>query len=63
MIEELIQMARDMEADIALADQLGLNPDEIAFYRALIQKEQGPRLAGFLLVLGRERVLQLLGSF
>jgi type I restriction enzyme R subunit len=46
VIEELIQMAKDMEADIELADRLGLNPDEIAFYRALIQNEAAVRELG-----------------
>ena len=46
VIEELIQMAKDMEADIELANRLGLNPDEIAFYRALIQNEAAVRELG-----------------
>jgi len=53
------------EAIYRIAGEAGLESKEFfkVVYRALIQKDQGPRLAGFLLVLGRERVLQLLGSF
>ncbi len=39
VIEELITMAKDMEADLAQAEELGLDVNEIAFYRALIQNE------------------------
>jgi len=39
VIEELIDMAKEMDADLAEAEKLGLNFDEIAFYRALIQNE------------------------
>lgn len=46
VIEELIQMAKDLEADMALAQRLGLNTDEIAFYRALIQNEAAVRELG-----------------
>jgi lysyl-tRNA synthetase class 1 len=53
------------EAIYRVAGEAGLESKEFfkVVYRALIQKDQGPRLAGFLLVLGRERVLRLLGSF
>ena len=46
VIEELIKMAKEMEADAEAADKLGLNPDEIAFYRALIQNESAVRELG-----------------
>lgn len=46
VIEELIQMAHDLEADLALAQRLGLSTDEIAFYRALIQNEAAVRELG-----------------
>lgn len=46
VIEELIKMAQDMEADAKQAEQLGLNTDEIAFYRALIQNESAVRELG-----------------
>lgn len=39
VIEELIALAKEMEEDLAQADKLSLNPDEISFYRALIQNE------------------------
>ncbi len=46
VIEELIALAKDMEEDLKQADKLGLNSDEIAFYRALIQNESAVRELG-----------------
>ena len=46
VIEELIAIAKDMQADLVQAEKLGLNPDEIAFYRALIQNESAVRELG-----------------
>lgn len=46
VIEELIQMAKDMEKDLVQAEELGMNTDEIAFYRALIQNESAVRELG-----------------
>jgi len=46
VIEELIELAKEMEADLADAEKLGLNPDEIAFYRALIQNESAVKELG-----------------
>ncbi len=46
VIEELIQMARDMAKDDEMAKKSGLNSDEIAFYRALIQNESAVRELG-----------------
>lgn len=46
VIEELIALAKEMEEDLAQADKLGLNADEIAFYRALIQNESAVRELG-----------------
>ncbi len=46
VIEELIKMAKDMAADAELAAKSGLNPDEIAFYRALIQNESAVKELG-----------------
>lgn len=46
VIEELIQMARDMADDEELARNSGLNIDEIAFYRALIQNESAVKELG-----------------
>lgn len=46
VLEELIQMAKDMAADAELAEKSGLNAEEIAFYRALIQNEAAVREMG-----------------
>lgn len=46
VIEEMIQMAKDMAQDAEQAAKLGLNADEIAFYRALIQNESAVRELG-----------------
>lgn len=46
VIEELIKMAKAMEEDLAQAEKLGMNSDEIAFYRALIQNESAVRELG-----------------
>lgn len=46
VIEELIQMAKEIEADAELAESSGLNTDEIAFYRALIQNESAVKELG-----------------
>jgi lysyl-tRNA synthetase class 1 len=32
-------------------------------YRVLIEKEMGPRLAGFLLTIGKNRALEILGGY
>lgn len=46
VIEELIKMAKDMAEDAEMAAKSGLNTDEIAFYRALIQNESAVRELG-----------------
>lgn len=46
VIEELIQMAKDFQADIARDEALGLNPDEVAFYDALANNESATRELG-----------------
>lgn len=46
VIEELIKMAKDMADDADLAEKSGLNPDEIAFYRALVQNESAVKELG-----------------
>lgn len=46
VIEELIQMAKDMADDAEMAEKSGLNTDEIAFYRALIQNESAVKELG-----------------
>ncbi len=53
------------EAIYRIAGEAGLEPKAFfkVVYRALIDKEQGPRLAGFLRILGRDRVLRLLEGY
>ncbi len=46
VIEELIRIAKEMELDASEAEKLGLNPDEIAFYRALVQNESAVKELG-----------------
>ncbi|CAA0123060.1 Type-1 restriction enzyme R protein [BD1-7 clade bacterium] len=46
VIEELIKMAKEMAEDAEMAENSGLNADEIAFYRALIQNESAVRELG-----------------
>ena len=46
VIEELIKMAKEMAEDAEMAEKSGLNADEIAFYRALIQNESAVRELG-----------------
>ena len=46
VIEEFIKMAKDMAEDAEQAEKLGLNVDEIAFYRALIQNESAVKELG-----------------
>ncbi|MFZ6746762.1 type I restriction endonuclease subunit R [Undibacterium sp. JH2W] len=46
VIEELIKMAKEMAADAEQAEKMGLNSDEIAFYRALIQNESAVKELG-----------------
>jgi lysyl-tRNA synthetase class 1 len=53
------------EAIYTLAGEAGIEAKEFfkLVYRVLIQKEMGPRLAGFLLIIGKERALELLGGY
>ncbi|MFM5133146.1 type I restriction endonuclease subunit R [Aeromonas rivipollensis] len=46
VIEELIQWAKEMQADSDMMDKLNLSPDEIAFYRALVTNETSVRTLG-----------------
>jgi len=46
VIEELIQMAKEMQAQAKRDQELGLNPDEIAFYDALANNESAVRELG-----------------
>jgi lysyl-tRNA synthetase class 1 len=53
------------EAIYALAQQADVAPKELfkAMYRILIDKESGPRLAVFMINIGKERVLKLLDLY
>lgn len=46
VIEELIQMAKEFQAEMAREAGLGLNPDEVAFYDALANNESAVRMLG-----------------
>lgn len=46
VIEELIQMAKDFQETLKREDELGLNPDEVAFYDALANNESAVRELG-----------------
>ena len=46
VIEELIQMAKEFQAEMEREANLGLNPDEIAFYDALANNESAVRELG-----------------
>lgn len=46
VIEELIQLAKEFQAAMAREAELGLNPDEIAFYDALANNESAVRELG-----------------
>ncbi len=46
VIEELIQMAKEFQEEIGREAQLGLNPDEVAFYDALANNESAVRKLG-----------------
>jgi lysyl-tRNA synthetase class 1 len=53
------------EAVYAEAQKANIEPKELftAVYQALIAKDQGPRLAGFMKIIGRERLTELLGAY
>lgn len=46
VIEELIQWAKEMQADADMMDKLNLSTDEMAFYRALVINEASVRVLG-----------------
>ena len=46
VIEELIEMAKDFQVEVARKAELGLDPDEIAFYDALANNESAVRELG-----------------
>ena len=49
----------------ALAEEAGLDPKDLfrVTYQALVGKDQGPRLASFLKIIGRDRLLKVLGAY
>jgi lysyl-tRNA synthetase, class I len=49
----------------SIAQKNGIEPKEFfkAVYRALVGKDQGPRLAAFILTVGRERILRILSVY
>jgi lysyl-tRNA synthetase class 1 len=53
------------EAVYAQAQNAGIEPKALftAVYRALIAKDQGPRLAGFMKIIGRARLEKLLAPY
>ena len=53
------------EAVYSLAEEAGMQPKQLfqLAYRVLIEKEMGPRLAGFILTIGKERALELLEGY
>ncbi len=46
VIEELIKMAKDFQDAMKQDEELGLNPDEVAFYHALANNESAVRELG-----------------
>jgi lysyl-tRNA synthetase class 1 len=48
-----------------IAEKVEMEPKDLfaLSYRVLIAKEKGPRLAGFIMTVGREKVLQILGRY
>ena len=52
------------EAIYRIAGEHEMEPKELfrTVYRALIGKDRGPRLAGFMLTAGRDRIVQALRS-
>jgi lysyl-tRNA synthetase class 1 len=53
------------EAIFEVAKKNGMEPKALfkVTYQALIGKDQGPRLAGFILTVGRERILKILSAY
>lgn len=49
----------------AVAQEVGLEPKALftAVYQALIAKDQGPRLASFMKIIGKERIASILASY
>jgi lysyl-tRNA synthetase class 1 len=53
------------EAIFSIAQRNGLEPKAFfkAVYQALIRKDQGPRLAGFILAVGVPRILKIIAAY
>lgn len=53
------------ESIYRVAGEAGVDPKEFftVMYRVLVGKERGPRLAGFILTIGRDRMLELLRGY
>ena len=68
VVAKLDQFAQEnevAEAIYAVAQASGIEPKQLfrASYQALIGKDQGPRLAGFLKAIGKEKVLSILEQY
>ena len=64
MIQELIRLAKDMQAARARGDELGISPEEIAFYDALAENESAVEAMGNdkLRLIAHELLEQLRGN-
>ncbi len=53
------------EAVYRIAEEAGLEPKDLftAVYRVLIGKEKGPRLAGFMMIVGKEKLLSIFNRY
>ncbi len=53
------------EAVYRIAEETGLEPKDLftAVYRVLIGKEKGPRLAGFMMIVGKEKLLSIFNRY
>jgi lysyl-tRNA synthetase class 1 len=53
------------EAVYTACGNAGIEPKAffVEIYRVLVGKERGPRLASFMLTVGRERILEILGAY
>ena len=53
------------EAIYSIAEESELEPRELftTVYRVLIGKDKGPRLAGFMMIVGKEKLQSILGRY
>ncbi|MEA1911713.1 MAG: lysine--tRNA ligase, partial [Spirochaetota bacterium] len=53
------------EAIYAIAETSGIEPKDLfnLTYRVLIGKEKGPRLVGFIMTVGKDKILPILNSY